>query len=105
MREVSTAFEVPSKWNGSLVLWAHGWVDNRGTQGSQLRVGFPGTGQGGPLRRYLIDNGYAWAASSFRCNGYVPGTGLLDTMSLTSIFLKASRGSAPRRIYLAGPSM
>src|SRR5258707_9787619 len=31
--------EVPDKWNGELVLWAHGYTANAGTQGSRLRVG------------------------------------------------------------------
>ncbi len=96
--------EVPAKWNGELVLWAHGYLDNKGSGGSQLRVGFPGVGQGGALRQHLIDGGYAWAASSYRCNGYVPGIGLLDTMALTDLFAK-SNGMAPRKVYLTGASM
>ena len=79
--------EIPTTWNGELVLWAHGFVDDRSAQGQQLRVGFPG-GQGGLLRQHLIEKGYAWAASSYRCNGYVPGIGLLDTMALTDLFTK-----------------
>jgi pimeloyl-ACP methyl ester carboxylesterase len=97
--------EIPATWNGELVLWAHGFVDDRGAQGSQLRVGFPGVGQGGPLRQHLIDKGYAWAASSYRCNGYIPGIGLLDTMALTDVFTKSNGGTAPRRVYLTGASM
>ena len=92
--------EIPSGWNGELVLWAHGFVDTRGAQGSQLRVGFPG-----PLRQHLINRGYAWAASSYRCNGYVPGIGLLDTMALMELFTKSNGGTTPRRVYLAGASM
>src|SRR4029453_10302755 len=34
--------EVPERWNGELVLWAHGYVANAGPQGSRLRVGPPG---------------------------------------------------------------
>ena len=96
--------EVPDKWNGELVLWAHGYVANAGAQGSRLRVGFPGTGQASPLRSHLITNGFAWAASSYRCNGYVPGRGLLDTMALTDLVTKQS-GKAPTRVYLTGVSM
>jgi hypothetical protein len=46
--------EVPANWNGQLVMYAHGYA---GT-GPELVVQNP------TIRRYLIQNGYAWAASS-----------------------------------------
>ena len=61
--------EVPENWNGSLVMWAHGY---RGT-GLELTV------DNHPLRAFLIANGYAWAASSYRRNDYDPATGAQDT--------------------------
>ena len=46
--------EVPANWNGKLVMYAHGYAGTGATLGA-----------GAPLiRRYLIQNGYAWAASS-----------------------------------------
>ena len=57
------------------------------------------------IREHLIDQGFAWAASSYRCNGYVPGIGLQDTMALTDLFTKFNGGTAPRRVYLTGTSM
>jgi len=100
--------EIPHNWNGELVLWAHGFVDSRGPQGARLRVGFPGGGQAGQgpsFREHLVAKGFAWAASSYRCNGYVPGVGLLDTMALVDVFSKVNGGKAPQRVYLAGGSM
>ncbi len=91
--------EIPDNWNGELVLYAHGFVSNAGAQGSTLRVG------NSPIREHQIKEGYAWAASSYRCNGYVPGQGLLDTMALTDLFTKANGGRAPQRTYLTGTSM
>src|SRR3954447_18960944 len=91
--------EIPDNWNGELVLYAHGFVSNGGAQGSALRVG------NSPIREHQIQQGYAWAASSYRCNGYVPGQGLLDTMALTDLFTKFNGGRAPQRIYLTGTSM
>ena len=91
--------EIPDNWNGELALYAHGFVSNAGTNGSALRVG------NSPIREHLIQGGYAWAASSYRCNGYVPGQGLLDTMALTDLFTKANGGRAPQRVYLTGTSM
>jgi hypothetical protein len=91
--------EIPDEWSGELALYAHGFVSNAGAQGSALRVG------NSPIREHLIKNGYAWAASSYRCNGYVPGQGLLDTMALTDLFTKFNGGRAPQRVYLTGTSM
>ncbi len=91
--------EIPDNWNGELALYAHGFVSNGGAQGSALRVG------NSPIREHLITSGYAWAASSYRCNGYVPGQGLLDTMALTDLFTKFNSGRAPQRVFLTGTSM
>ena len=91
--------EIPDSWNGELVLYAHGFTTNAGAQGSLLRVG------NSPIREHLITQGFAWAASSYRCNGYVPGQGLLDTMALTDLFTKFNGGRAPQRVFLTGTSM
>jgi len=91
--------EIPDTWNGELLLSAHGFVTNAGPQGSRLRVNAP------TIRQHLIDEGFAWAASSYRCNGYVPGMGLLDTMALADLFTKFNGGVAARRVYLTGSSM
>jgi len=91
--------EIPDNWNGELVLYAHGFVSNAGAQGSLLRVG------NSPIRDHLITHGIAWAASSYRCNGYVPGQGLLDTMALTDLFTKFNGGRGPQRVFLTGTSM
>jgi pimeloyl-ACP methyl ester carboxylesterase len=94
--------EIPDDWNGDLMLWAHGYASNRGPQGSRLRADIPG---GSAFRQHLIDEHFAWAASSYRCNGYVPGRGLLDTMALTGVFTRINGGKAPAHVYLAGGSM
>ncbi len=91
--------EIPDKWNGELMLSSHGYVAAGAGRGSQLRVGAPA------YRQHLIDEGFAWGASSYRCNGYVPGIGLVDTMSLTDLFTKFNGGKAPQRVYLTGTSM
>ena len=49
--------EVPLDWNGDVVFWEHGY---RGT-GTTLHVSDPGY----DLRRTYVENGYAWAASSY----------------------------------------
>ena len=67
------------------------------------------------LRAHLIANGYAWAASSYQANGYVPGTGAEDTYDLLGIFQhevgkdieggKEGQSGKPNRVYLFGASM
>jgi len=85
--------EVPNNWNGSLVMWAHGY---RGT-GLELTV------DNHPLREFLIANGYAWAASSYSRNSYDPATGAQDTHALTTFF--NGRFGKPKRTYVTGASM
>ena len=85
--------EVPQNWNGDLVLYAHGF---RGG-GLELTVSNP------PIRRYLIDHGFAWAASSYATNGYDVTQGVKDTHDLGTLFngLVAN----PNRVYFTGTSM
>ena len=85
--------EVPYSWNGSLVMWAHGY---RGT-GLELTV------DNHPLRVFLIANGYAWAASSYSRNSYDPAQGAKDTHALTTFF--NGRFGKPARTYITGASM
>jgi len=85
--------EVPANWNGSLVLWAHGF---RGT-GLELTV------DNHPLRAFLLANGYAWAASSFSRNDYDPAQGAKDTHALGKYF--NGRFGKPARTYITGASM
>lgn len=87
--------EIPDAWNGDLVLWAHGF---RGFD-AELTVESPR----GALRRLLISQGYAWAASSYSENGYVPGIGADDTLALKKHF--AQQFGAPGRTYITGASM
>src|SRR5262249_39175053 len=56
------------------------------------------------FREHLIGSGFAWAASSYRCNGYVPGVGLQDTLALGGVFSTVTQ-KTPTRTYLTGASM
>ncbi len=93
--------ELPTgQWNGKLVMYAHGYA---GT-GPNLVVQDP------PIRRYLIDNGYAWAASSYSKNYYDVRAGVEDTNALALAFnaIAARNGrplSAPSKTYIFGRSM
>lgn len=85
--------EVPANWNGSLVLYCHGY---RG-EGTELTVTNPS------IRQYLINNGFAWAASSYRTNAYDVKMGVLDTHALAKFF--NGLVGKPKRTYIIGHSM
>jgi hypothetical protein len=87
--------EVPPRWNGELVLWAHGFRGN----GTVLTVDAPAFG----LRQKLLDEGYAWAASSYADNGYDVRAGVLNTADLALLFQRLVH--PPRRTMIAGVSM
>lgn len=87
--------EVPDDWNGELVMWAHGFR----SPGEPIAAASPPA----PLREAWIEGGYAWAASSYSQNGYVPGVGMDDTLSLKRFF--AEEFGEPSRTYIAGESM
>jgi pimeloyl-ACP methyl ester carboxylesterase len=91
--------EIPDNWNGDLVLFAHGFVASTGENGAMLRVGTH------RFREHVVKQGFAWAASSYRCNGYVPGQGLVDTMLLSDLFKESNGGRAATRTFLTGESM
>ena len=85
--------EVPDNWNGSLVVWAHGF---RGT-GLELTV------DNHPLRELLIPLGYAWAASSYTRNDYDITSGVQSTHAL----IKRFNGlvGKPSQVLISGVSM
>jgi len=88
--------QIPEDWNGDLVIYAHGY---RGEE-SALTV------DPAPEFEFLVEQGYAWAASSYRRNSYDPGIGVQDTQNLTTMMqeLLSERGQLDRT-YIAGMSM
>ncbi len=87
--------EVPPHWNGNLVVWAHGY---RG-QGFVLSVDTPAFG----LRQKLLDEGFAWAASSYYDNGFDIRAGVLSSKDLADLFGRLVH--RPHKTYIAGVSM
>ncbi|SNS63704.1 hypothetical protein SAMN06265795_104235 [Noviherbaspirillum humi] len=92
--------EVPKNWNGRLVMYAHGFAE----ADPRLVVNDP------PIRRHLIERGYAWAASSFSRNNYDVRAGIEDTNALAAAFTAIAAGhgralAAPNRTYIVGGSM
>ncbi|WP_433287582.1 alpha/beta hydrolase family protein [Micromonospora sp. CA-244673] len=87
--------ETPAKWNGDLVMWAHGY---RG-QGTVLAPEPPGY----DLRQRVLSQGYAWASSSYDRNGYDIRSGVLGTRDLADHFARTVK--RPKRVLIAGVSM
>ena len=92
--------EVPANWNGKLVMYAHGFAGN----GAALNVQLPA------IRRYLIQNGYAWAASSYSKNYYDVRAGVEDTNALALEFTKIAAANSrplatPTKYFITGVSM
>jgi len=85
--------EVPEHWNGELVLYAHGF------RGAGLELTVSNT----PIRRYLVEHGYAWAASSYATNGYDVTQGVKDSHDLGTLF--NGLVGHPNQVYFTGTSM
>jgi hypothetical protein len=86
--------EVPERWNGELVLFAHGFRGN----GTTVWVDSP------TLRAFYVKLGFAWAASSYQTNGYDVGHGVTDTHALIGLFHSVV-GRTPTALYMTGLSM
>jgi pimeloyl-ACP methyl ester carboxylesterase len=85
---------MPDKWNGGLILFAHGYEGEREGRGS--------LGES-HLSAYFKRGNYAWAASGFRSAGYRPDWFLADTLALRQRFI--AMFGQPRWIILYGNSM
>ena len=87
--------EVPADWNGDLVMWAHGF------RGADTRLFF--NPEEIPFRAWLLDNGYAWAASTYSANDYNVEAGARDTRATKILF--TTKYGKPDTSYIAGVSM
>jgi hypothetical protein len=94
-KHAAYVIEMPPKWNGDLVVWAHGY---RG-QDTILTAEPPAYG----LRRRLLAQGYAWAASSYTANGFDIRSGVQSSKELADLFRHLH--GRPHRTYLAGTAM
>jgi pimeloyl-ACP methyl ester carboxylesterase len=91
------AFHVPAQWNGSLVLYVHGFRDADSPVDLRDQDGLVA------LREALNDRGYAVAYSSFSENGWAVRDGVQRTHQLNGLF--AARFGRPVRTYLVGHSL
>ncbi|MFF8093180.1 hypothetical protein [Streptomyces sp. NPDC016675] len=87
---------VPTRWNGSLVVHAHGGPDLGDTPDPSRSTE--------DLERWavMVDQGYAWAGSAYRRGGYGARMAAADTENVRRLF--AERFGRPQRTYLHGQS-
>jgi pimeloyl-ACP methyl ester carboxylesterase len=90
---------MPDSWNGTLILYAHGYID------PALPTGFPEElpAELVALRFALLSGGYALAYSSYSEHGYALKDGVQRTHQLSGLF--TSHFQRPQRTYLMGHSL
>lgn len=90
------ALAVPTDWNGSLVVHAHGGPD-LGAESDPAR-------SLDDLGRWsvMVKEGYAWAGSSYRRGGYGTRMAAADTESVRKVFV--GEFGRPRRTFVHGQS-
>jgi pimeloyl-ACP methyl ester carboxylesterase len=105
------AIKLPQKWNGTLLLYSHGYrfaepappsfdaVDTN----AQLSSSDPDGSGSDALSRQLLDAGYALAGSSYKSNGWAVGDGVRAGKDLHDQFVKVV--GKPDRTYVWGDSL
>lgn len=83
---------VPSNWNGTLLVFAHGYT-------RRLEAAPGGT----PVENALLARGYALAGSAYLTDGWAVKEGIADTLALVSFF--KGRVGEPQYTILWGTSM
>ena len=88
--------EIPANWNGSLLLYSHGYV-TPGSDNPARDVGDPATGG------VLLNQGYALAGSAYSSTGWAVKDALHDQIALLDYFDKTY--GVPRRTIAWGHSL
>ncbi len=87
--------EVPSNWNGTLLLYSHGTAGDNGPNPAAWQ---PDAASGA----YLLEQGFALAGSSFKTTGWAVADSLVDNPALLSFF--QSKFGKPKRTIAWGTS-
>lgn len=88
--------DVPAGWNGTLLLWSHGYVAPGNANPAQDAPSPYG-------RTWLLDNHYALAGSSYSSSGWAVGDALKDQIALLDFF--GAHVGKPRRVIAWGASL
>lgn len=93
---------VPDNWNGTLVMYAHGYRDRADAPGQTDDV----SASAAPteeIAEALLAEGYALAGSAYRRNGWAVKEGIIDTKRLARWFRR--NVAIPDQVLLTGYSM
>lgn len=93
---------VPENWNGTLLLYAHGYSPYPVTAPDAAFPGAPSI-PGDTTEELLLANGYALAASGFRNAGWNVEEAIQDTQRLLVFFKRTI--AHPKRVLIYGGSM
>ena len=107
---------IPDKWNGMLVVGCHGYISSIGwnmnpqiAQMAQFGVDNLKNGDGVGLPFVLVEQGFAYAASSYGEGGWAISKGISSTVKLTLFSLNMLHCQFKRcnniKTYLIGQSM
>jgi pimeloyl-ACP methyl ester carboxylesterase len=88
--------DTPAKWNGTLLLYSHGYAAPTG--------GNPASDAGDATTKgWLLDNGYALAGSSYSSTGWALADAFQDQVALLGVFAK--KFGKPKRTVAWGHSL
>ena len=85
--------DVPEKWNGSLVVYCHGYSDTPGAFESKPN----------PFIDIFVNQGYAFIQSGYAAGGWAVQEAVQDTEALRRYFIR--KYGAPKETYATGHSM
>lgn len=92
------AIFVPDDWNGDLVTYAHGFIDVASS------LDLPSNDRIDEIRGLLLADGYAFAYSSYRENGFAVQSGGWATQKLSTLFRSLVKAH-PEHTWLVGHSL
>ncbi|MFL6127594.1 MAG: alpha/beta hydrolase family protein [Mycobacteriales bacterium] len=96
--------ELPEKWNGTLLLYSHGYRQARPAPPDFAPVSTaPVPAPTGDVAADLLRQGYALAGSAYRSNGWAVADGVAAGEQLHDFFVRNVGG--PDRTYLWGDSL
>jgi hypothetical protein len=103
LRGAPFEIRVPANWNGTLVMFAHGYrdaADHPGENDDRSVSAFVNDA----AEQAMLGAGFALAGSAYSANGWAVREGMHDMLALTYHF-RAVTGRQPRRTLLTGFSM